>query len=113
MIHFHITQGTLGHGRRKGLLRVLHNGNSPKTFYGMQTCGSVIQIPGKHHPDDPGTIGFGGSPKQSINGRPMEILARAAHQPDEVAIHLQVMVGRRQINVPVANFFPVSRVGDG
>ena len=83
------------------------------TFYGMQTCGSVIQISGKHHPDDPGTIGFGGSPKQGINSRPMEILAWPACQPNEVAIHLQVTVGRRQINVPFANFFPVSRVGDG
>ena len=79
----------------------------------MQTSCSVIQIPGEHHSHDTWPIALSRSSKQRINGRPVEILAWSARQPNACAFQLQVMVGRRHINVSLANAFPMNAVGDG
>ena len=113
MIHFHIAQGALRHGGRHCVLRVLHNGDSSETFYGVQTSRPVIEIAGEKHSDDAWPIAFGGRAKQRINGRPMEILPWSARQPNARAVHLQVMIGRRHINVPFANSFSIDAVADG
>jgi len=81
MIDFHIAQGALRHSRRQCVFRVLHNGDSPETFHGVQTRRSVIQIPGENHPHDARPIAFGRRSKQGINGRPMEILPWSTRQP--------------------------------
>ena len=65
-----------------------------------QSGGAVVENAGQYDTDHAGAMGQRGGAEQCVDGRPVTVLGRATRQCHPVALHEQVVVGWRDVDVP-------------
>ena len=97
-----------GHRFQYGIVRALHDPDAASGPNGGQPCASIIKRARKHDADHPPTKGCG-APKKNVDGGAGPIDARPSADPYMSVGNLQVMIGRRHIEVAGAYRIAFSR----
>jgi hypothetical protein len=99
MIGLRTDQGRRRHFRKGGVARVLHHGDAAGLLQRRKAGRAVPQHPGEDGANRPGTTAEGRGPEQRVQRRPGVVLARPRSQPQLLALHNEVTLGRRDIDM--------------
>lgn len=105
---------TLRHGRKRGFLGILHDGQAAMAFDPGEAGDALIEGAGQDDANDPVAVNIGGGTEQGIDGGAEVIFFGAMPKSHGVvAFHDEVIIGGRDIDLSVFDGLSGCGIGHG